>query len=97
LNILEKGEVSMFWVAEPFPKTQNYHLHALINLPTGKHKKDIIEKGWFNVSKPIGKGKHNQFDAVEYEPSKGARFYISKAILNPKSEYDFAQLKGLNE
>lgn len=81
---------TIFWVAEPFAGSSNYHLHALINMDCSTEKAiQLIKQAWLTVCKPSGHGKFNKAHCEKYEATKGASYYVAKYINTPVVDYDF--------
>ena len=90
LQQTEKVAPAIFWIAELFPGSSNYHLHAFIKVegPVEQAVK-LVKKAWLTVCKPSGHGKFNKVQCEEYQSSKGAKYYIAKHIQSDKVDYDF--------
>lgn len=87
---LMKLEPVIFWVAEPFYNRSDYHIHALIKLnPTITPPAKIITTTWLKVCKPGGHKMHNKVHSVDYDPKRGARYYVAKHLTKNHIDHDY--------
>ncbi len=78
-----KFKVNIFWVAERFRASENYHLHALIEFI--ERSAERIENGFkaiTSVWKIVSKCNENYCTVIRYNSSSGANIYLTKYMNN---------------
>lgn len=78
----------IFWVAEPHSDKSDFHVHALIKIDASEvSQKELLTEAWRKVSYPSGNVKHNIIDVQNYEPTRGAQYYVAKHIQKVNIDY----------
>lgn len=88
------GSYRFFFAIEPFDLRNGFHIHALIDAPTGYQYKHLIQI-WQHVSGNKRKKKEgetestwNRIDLQTYDPKLGAKHYVGKYIMKQRTDYD---------
>ncbi|MFM7851642.1 MAG: hypothetical protein ACKO96_06905, partial [Flammeovirgaceae bacterium] len=95
-RLSREGKTSMFWSAEPFDVKEGFHIHALLKAPEGIPYEVVVQcyqdvagsKGWSRIQLDEFDRGWKKEGAQEYEPSKGATYYVGKYITKRLSDYD---------
>ena len=84
------NETTMFWVAEPFADRYRFHTHALIIINAPAEQRIVgVENAWHEVSRPTGYANTKISQVVNYDSTKGGRFYLAKHLNKENVDYDF--------
>ncbi len=86
------GNVSIYWVSEPFDTKYGCHTHALIKVPEHlvQNGPSYIERNWHKLTRVKKFRGYNKTHIQPYIKGRGAHYYLGKYLHRHNADFDFS-------